>query len=417
MNPRGYLLLTVSLCLGWTATAAATGGGWFVANQGEMRVLSNDSATTAEVVLADAERFAAAMEQAAGASGVLPLRILALHGANALSEVAPWSLRRSDVRTFGFSQSGPHTAFVALRADRPRDEMIAALQHELVHVIVASHAGEMPAWLDEGLAEFWGALAVEGDRIIVGRAVDAHVDRLRRGKWLPLDKMTRLPRGSLPSSGDVALFYAQSWAMVHFLLVGQAGGSLAGLLPASTTLPPAFDTAIRQYVADEKWPSVSLAWQPPRHLAVAAQPLSESQALAERAALLVFGQRPKAALTLARRALSITPNQPLALETIGAYYFLNNEAERAREWLTRSLATGVPSYTAAIYMAVLSTSAAERERYLIDAVQARPGSDVAWERLGQAFRSDGRLEAARRWCDARALWPLFQWLPLAACRI
>jgi hypothetical protein len=342
--------------------------------------------------------------------------VFALDGANSLSEVAPSSLRRSDVRTYGFSQSGPHDAFIALRADRPREQMIATLHHELVHVMVASQAADAPAWLDEGLADFWGALAIEGDRIIVGRAVDAHVERLRRGKWLPLDKITRLPRGSVPSSGDVSLFYAQSWAMVHFLMLGQSGGTLAGFLPASTTLPPGFETAVRQYIADAKWPAVSVSWHPPGNQADTAKPVSESRALAERAALLVFGQRPKAALTLARRALAITANEPLALEVIGTYYFLNNEPDRAREWLTRTLATGSPSYTASLYMAVLSATAADRERYLIDAVEARPGSEVAWERLGQIFRSDGRLEAARRWCDARAGSPLFRWLPLAACR-
>lgn len=415
MNPRSYLVLALSFCIGLTPTIAAPAGGWFVSEWGETRVISNHSAATAADVLADAERFQAAMQQAAGAYAHLPLRVLALDGAGSLLEVAPWSLRRSDIRTFGFSQSGPHDAFIALRADRPRDEMIATLRHELVHAMVAPQAAEVPAWLDEGVAEFWSALAIEGDRLIVGRAVDAHVERLRRGKWLPLDKMTKLRRGSVPT-GDAPLFYAQSWAMVHFLLLGQPGGKLAGFLPASTALPPAFDTAVRQYIADAKWPAVSLAWHPPAHAEVAAQPLSESRALAERAAMVVFGQRPEGGLTLARRALAITGNEPMALEVIGAYYFLNNEPERAREWLTRSLATGVPSYTAALYMAVLSASAADRERYLIDAVRVRPGSEVAWERLGQAFRSDGRLEAARRWCDARAGSPLFHWLPLAACR-
>ena len=414
MNPRGGLVLAVSLLISFAPAAAATADDWFVSQSGEMRVISNDSAATAAAVLADTARFQAAMQLAAGASSRLPLRVLALGSANSLLEVAPWSLRRSDIRTFGFSQSGPHDAFVALRADRPRDEMIATLRHELVHVMVASQAAEVPAWLDEGLAEFWGSLAIDGDRIIAGRAVDAHVERLRRGKWLPLDKMTRFTRGSVPI-GDAPLFYAQSWAMVHFLLLGHGEDNLTGLLPPSTTLPPGFDTAVRQYIADAKWRSVETAWHPPSNQAVAAQPLSESQALAERAALLVFGQRPKGALTLARRALAITANEPLALEVIGTYYFLNNEPERAREWLTRTLATGVPSYTASLYMAVLTAPAADRERYLIEAVRIRPGSEIAWERLGAAFRADGRLEAARRWCSARAGSRLFQWLPLSAC--
>lgn len=413
MSLRGSMVLAFSLGIGWPATAMASG--WFVSERGALRVITNDSAATAAVVLADAERFEGAMQQAAGARADRPRRIFVLNSADSLSELAPWSLRRSDVRTFGFTQSSPHTAFVALRSDRPLDAMAAALRHELVHAMVASQAGEVPAWLDEGLAEFWGSLAIDGDRIVVGRAIDAHIAQLRRGDWLPLDKMTKLPHGSVPSGRGVPQFYAQSWAMVHFLLLGQSGGNLTGWLPTSSTLPPNFDTSVRRYIAAAKWPTWSVVFDPSQREAPVVDALSESRALAERAAFLVFGQRPEAALTLARRALAVA-NEPLALETIGAFYFLNNDSQRAREWLTRSAAAGAPSYTAAIYLSLLSASAADRERYLIEAVRARPDSELAWERLGQAFRSDGRFAAAQRWCDARALSPLLQWLLLPACR-
>jgi hypothetical protein len=414
MKLRRCMVVAVSLAIWCPPAMAAASRGWFAAERGNVRVITNDSAATADAVLADAERFAAAMQLAAGARADRPLRIFALDGADALSEVAPWSLRRSDLHTFGFSQSGPHTGFVALRADRPRAAMIATLHHELVHALMASHAAEIPAWLDEGVADFWGALAIDGDRIIVGRPVDAHVRQLQRGKWLPLDKMTALPRGSLPSRGDVAQFYAQSWAMVHFLLLGQTNGNLTGWLPASNTTSPQFGANVRRYIAEAKWPTASLASPPAADHSALAEPLSESRALAERAAFLVFGQRPQAALTMARRALVIA-NDPLALETIGTYYFLNNEPERAREWLTRSLAAGPPSYTAAIYLSVLSASAADRARYLTEAVRIRPDSALAWEGLGRILRSDRRFAAIRRWCHAPPVVPLLHWLSLPDC--
>jgi hypothetical protein len=65
MKTRGYVALVMSLCIAWTAPGAAAGG-WFVSERADMRVISNDSAATAAVVLADAERFQAAMQQAAG---------------------------------------------------------------------------------------------------------------------------------------------------------------------------------------------------------------------------------------------------------------------------------------------------------------------------------------------------------------
>jgi uncharacterized protein HemY len=85
---------------------------------------------------------------------------------------------------------------------------------------------------------------------------------------------------------------------------------------------------------------------------------------------------------MARQALKADANEPLAFEVIGTYYFRNNNPDQAREWLTRALNTGAESYSASLYMSLLSTSPADQARFLSSALRARPDSELAWQRLG-----------------------------------
>jgi tetratricopeptide (TPR) repeat protein len=384
---------------------------WSLAESGSIGVISDDSPETADKVLNDLVAMQSMVKQITNAEPHLPLRVFALKDQNSFKELAPERLRRGDIHTFGFSHTGPHTAFIAIRTDRTAALTAETLRHEYAHVLTAGVSPDGPAWLDEGLSEFWSAIAIEGDRMIAGRVVARHVELLRKRKWLPLDSMMNQRRGSLPSSPDqVALFYAQSWAMVHYLLLGQDANGLTQLLPSINELPSQFESILRRYVDDGQFRAAALPWRPPAYSRHAASTLSESRALAERANMLVSGEQPRSALPVARQSLAIDPKEPLALEVTGTYYFLSNQPEQARAWLMRALETGANSYGAAIYMSVLSTSPLDQERHLMAAIHARPDSDVAWERLGAIFERDGRLAQARRWCQA---WSRRQasWLP------
>jgi tetratricopeptide (TPR) repeat protein len=123
----------------------------------------------------------------------------------------------------------------------------------------------------------------------------------------------------------------------------------------------------------------------------------ESRALAERANMLVFGPRPDAAVTLAKRALDLEPRDAVALEVMGNYYFRHNNPADAREWLTRAFDTNAATPAAALYLALLSPAVSDRERYLMAALQAKPDFEAAWQQLFSIYREDGRLELLRRW--------------------
>jgi len=330
-------LILLGCCL---VSAVVSGDStWSLVESGAIRVVTDDSPATATAVLEELVLAQSMLRQIASADAQLQLHVFALKDRKSLSKFAPQRLKRGDIHTFGFSHTGPHAAFIALRTDRPAAARVETLRHEYAHVLTAALSPDAPAWLDEGLAEFWSSIVVEGGRLVAGRPVARHLNLLRKRKWLPLQSMLSQRRGSLPSSPDhIELFYAQAWAMVHYLMLGPDANGFPSFIPSTSPLPGQFDSLIRQYVVAGAFREASVPWSPPADSRAIASTLPEARALAERAYLLVSGEQPGSALAVARRALALSPNEPLALEVIGTYHFLNNQPEQAREWLTRALA-------------------------------------------------------------------------------
>jgi tetratricopeptide (TPR) repeat protein len=308
------------------------------------------------------------------------------------------------------SYMGPSSGFIAIRADIPAAQRFPLLLHEYVHVLTATRVPQAPAWLDEGLSEFWGASVIDRQQAVIGRPPAHHLKQLRARQWLTPDEIKQHQRGELEDNKTrTAMFYAQSWAMAHYLLLGRNPSAPLSFAPVEREWTPELDAGLRAYVTAGKFREVSAPAPEREATTQVAQPLSEARALAERANMVLFGERPDAALPLARKAVGLNPREPLALEVLGTYYFLRNQHAQSREWLTQALAADARSYTSAFYLALMSASPAERERYLQLAVAANPEQPVAWQRLWILYRGDGRAEHARRWCTR--VEPLLQpWL-------
>lgn len=99
--------------------------------------------------------------------------------------------------------------------------------HEYYHFVIQANFPEMPSWMREGLAEFYSTYEVDptSGQCNIGRPINNHVDWLQAEKLLPLEQMfdqaaaAKILRGS--DRRRMALFYAQSWALVHYLMISQ----------------------------------------------------------------------------------------------------------------------------------------------------------------------------------------------------
>jgi tetratricopeptide (TPR) repeat protein len=99
--------------------------------------------------------------------------------------------------------------------------------HEYYHFVIQRNLPETPPWMKEGLAEFYSTYEVDpvSGQCNIGRPIDNHVAWLQSEKLLPLEQvLTQEGAVKLLGSKDrrrVALFYAESWALVHYLMISQ----------------------------------------------------------------------------------------------------------------------------------------------------------------------------------------------------
>ena len=118
-------------------------------------------------------------------------------------------------------------SFIALTTDTGGGQAYEVIFHEYQHFILSNNLPNAPLWLDEGLAEYYSAFEprYEGREVLLGRSPVRHVLTLRKATLMPLEKLfsidTRSPEYN--EAKKAGLFYAQSWALVHYLMLGADG--------------------------------------------------------------------------------------------------------------------------------------------------------------------------------------------------
>jgi hypothetical protein len=113
----------------------------------------------------------------------------------------------------------------------PRQRVAHVVQHEGFHQYAHAFFGnELPPWLNEGLAEFFGESVVEGRSVIVGQASPSAVDQVRasveQGRTIPFRDILGMDDAHWTEAvraGNARQQYVQAWSMVHFLVYAENG--------------------------------------------------------------------------------------------------------------------------------------------------------------------------------------------------
>lgn len=94
--------------------------------------------------------------------------------------------------------------------------------HELTHTFTAQSSADLPLWFSEGVAEFYSTFQVTDDHVRIGDAIGSHVRWLHRRGLSPLANVLAADSKSPEYQGGARTndFYAESWLLVHYLLLG-----------------------------------------------------------------------------------------------------------------------------------------------------------------------------------------------------
>ena len=233
-QPVMVLHSKLSLVLVGLILLSATGFGedkpWREIRSPHFRVLTNGSEK-------DARHIAGGFEQmrnlfASRFPGFLvdshaPLLILAPEDEATTKKLLPQYWLHSGPKPAGVYFHGWEKQYAIVRldaigSDSSNADAFHVIYHEYVHSLLHTNFRWLPTWLDEGLAEFYGYTRFEGSHTYIGapprRA--GGLAMLDRRSPIPLAKFLDQIGSFSRNDDDTTLFYAQSWAMTHFLIMG-----------------------------------------------------------------------------------------------------------------------------------------------------------------------------------------------------
>lgn len=101
------------------------------------------------------------------------------------------------------------------------------IQHEYVHFLLRNQGtrGGYPSWLDEGSAELLATVELDGEFFNVGKPPRLAVERLSTSRWIDYAKIFTVRDPRELDGWQRALFYNQSWLLLHYLNWGRPNGT------------------------------------------------------------------------------------------------------------------------------------------------------------------------------------------------
>jgi hypothetical protein len=128
-------------------------------------------------------------------------------------------------RTVGFHVTGEDAEYIAYYTPE-RESSLGFASHEYLHAVTSRSLGEIPTWVNEGIAEYYSTFQPRRRGASVGAAIQPHVAWLRN-HMLPIRELFRMSGLSPDYRGGErrGTIYAQSWALVHELIHGPGDAS------------------------------------------------------------------------------------------------------------------------------------------------------------------------------------------------
>jgi tetratricopeptide (TPR) repeat protein len=276
------------------------------------------------------------------------ITILAAKDENTLKELLPeyWA-EKGHSHPAGIFISFPYQQSIAVQLSGLGDNPYEAIYHEYYHSLTIPYFPGMPVWFSEGMADFYGNSKISDKTALLGMPNFGLVELLHQQSLIPLSTLFQVKQDSpyYNESNKVSIFYGESWALTHYLMVGENGAhrpELQAYLLALGQGESQQDAAtkafgdlgklqrtLQSYVNSASFYEFRAA-APDKipESAVEVHPISDAEADAYRGGFLALHKQYKPAEDLLQEAIRLDPKLALAQQNLAiSYYFQEKSAE------------------------------------------------------------------------------------------
>jgi len=344
----------------------------------------------------------------------------------------------------GFFQPGDDVNYIALSLDPDNRDPFSTAFHEYVHLHLRDNVPGAPLWLNEGLAELYGTLQFSGNDASLGTPLLHYIRLLRENELLPLSTLFSIGTNSphYNEQDKTGIFYGQSWALVHYLMLGENGRQeqfkrflqqVSRGENAAKAIEDSFGVTLatleqdlKTYVRRGDFAAQRLSVDNPQvyasYTAIQRSSLSEGEANYYLGDLLLHTGREKDAEQYFKQAVALDPSFIPPYASLGVMYVHQRRYNEAKKYLQKATTSPQSHLIHYYYAYVLSregvgpdgrineyskeNAAAMREQ-LLHAIKLAPGYAPAHYLLALVdFITDERLDEALQMAQkARQLAP------------
>ncbi len=228
-NPERFplcaALLVLSALLTWPPGATAGDDKWIEVRSAHFTVETPGSEKDGRKIADQFEQIRALFHSAFPTLRTDPgqaVVIVALKNEKGMKEYLPeqWETK-GHLHAAGLYQGGFDKHYVVLQADAEGNNPYHALYHEYTHAMMHLNFANLPLWLDEGLAEYIGNASIGDKESRIGMIDPGNVYVLRQNRMLSIETLFAVDHSSpyYNETNRASIFYAESWALVHYLMV------------------------------------------------------------------------------------------------------------------------------------------------------------------------------------------------------
>ena len=371
-----FALFLLVLCFSPRSVAAKDE--WLQVRSKNFNLIGNASEKDIRKVATKLEQFRETFRQLfnqANLNASIPTNVIVFKSDNAYK---PFKPKRADGKTdnfiAGYFQSGEDVNYITISTEGDDADTYGTIFHEYVHFIINTNFGksEVPPWFNEGLAEYYQTFEIADDqKVKLGLPQSNHLALLQQNKLIPLDTFFKISNYALHQNANHSrsIFYAQAWALIHYLVQGGKADGLNKFLtlamkdvPSEKAFQEAFQTSyaqmekdLQKYVSQNsyKYSLVSFKNKLVFENEMQTSPISEAVTDTYLGDLLYHTNRADDAESFLQKAVALEPDSSMANTSLGMVKMRQKKFDEAKNYFEKAISENQKNHLALYQYAFL----------------------------------------------------------------